>query len=71
MKVTNSPHVDMVMNPPARITRGNLLIPHNGGRACAGLAGSTAAASTSYQAKFSNCKRHSLTKPHELNDPSE
>ncbi|XP_031436996.1 sentrin-specific protease 6 isoform X2 [Clupea harengus] len=65
----HSPHVDMVMNPPARITRGNLLIPHNGGRACAGLAGSTAAASTSYQAKFSNCKRHSLTKPHELNDP--
>ncbi|XP_076129471.1 sentrin-specific protease 6 isoform X1 [Alosa pseudoharengus] len=65
----HSSHVDVVMNPPARITRGNLLMPHGGGRTCMGLAGSTAAASTSYQAKISNCKRHSLSKAHELNDP--
>ncbi|XP_029109177.1 sentrin-specific protease 6 isoform X2 [Scleropages formosus] len=50
-----TPQVDVVMNPPVRITRGSLLPPHNGG------AGGTPAGSKS--------KWQPLIKQQELNDP--
>ncbi|XP_036438246.1 sentrin-specific protease 6 isoform X1 [Colossoma macropomum] len=59
-----SPQVDIVMNPPARITRGSLLLPHNG-RPSATSAGN----SGSYVAKLTKGKRQPLAKQHELNDP--
>ncbi|XP_076872471.1 sentrin-specific protease 6 isoform X2 [Brachyhypopomus gauderio] len=57
-----SAQVDVVMNPPARITRGNLLLPHNG-RLCA----ATGNANT-YVAKVTTGKKRSASK-HDLNDP--
>ncbi|KAL4649020.1 sentrin-specific protease 6 [Arapaima gigas] len=47
--------VDVVMNPPVRITRGSLLPPHNGG---------TGGATTGSRNKW-----HSIIKQQELNDP--
>ncbi|XP_066532913.1 sentrin-specific protease 6 isoform X2 [Hoplias malabaricus] len=59
-----SPQVDIVMNPPARITRGNLLLPHNSRPPA-----TTAVNSGSYVAKLTKGKRQPLAKQHELNDP--
>ncbi|KAI4888437.1 hypothetical protein NFI96_012616 [Prochilodus magdalenae] len=58
------PQVDIVMNPPARITRGTLLLPHNG-RPSATTGGNTG----SYVAKLTKGKRQPPAKQHELNDP--
>ncbi|XP_072534750.1 sentrin-specific protease 6 isoform X2 [Salminus brasiliensis] len=59
-----SAQVDIVMNPPARITRGNLQLPHNG-RPSVTAAGNSGA----YEAKLTKGKRQPLAKQHELNDP--
>uniref|UniRef100_A0A8B9LD28 Sentrin-specific protease 6 n=1 Tax=Astyanax mexicanus TaxID=7994 RepID=A0A8B9LD28_ASTMX len=59
-----SPQVDIVMNPPARITRTNLLLPHNGRPAA-----TTAGNSASYEAKLMKGKRQPLAKQLEISDP--
>ncbi|KAJ8389358.1 hypothetical protein AAFF_G00120660 [Aldrovandia affinis] len=56
-----APRVDLVMHPPARITRGNLLLPHNGRSGSLG--------SAPYGAKSPKGKRQPAAKQHELNDP--
>ncbi|XP_030626862.1 sentrin-specific protease 6 [Chanos chanos] len=55
--------VDIVMSPPVRITRANLVPPHNG-RACA-MAGNA----SSYVANISKSKKQPAAKQNELNDP--
>ncbi len=59
-----SQQLDVVMNPSVRITPGGLLLPHNGrlvvtsgGSVCNGF-------------KQAGGKKHQITKPCELNDPS-
>ncbi|XP_026881859.1 sentrin-specific protease 6 isoform X3 [Electrophorus electricus] len=61
----HSTQVDVVMNPPARITRGNQLLPHNG-RHCTTAATGNAG---SYVAKLATGKRQPATKQHDLSDP--
>ncbi|RXM27377.1 Sentrin-specific protease 6, partial [Acipenser ruthenus] len=56
----NSPMMDVVMTPPARTTRGNLVHPN--GRA--ELAGGTSTSS-----KMSRSRKHPVSKPLEPNDP--
>ncbi|MGH0119505.1 UNVERIFIED_CONTAM: hypothetical protein FKN15_007706 [Acipenser sinensis] len=57
----NSPMMDVVMTPPARTTRSNL-VSHNGR---AELAGGTSPASS----KMSRSRKQPVSKLHELNDP--
>uniref|UniRef100_A0AAY4CMD5 Ubiquitin-like protease family profile domain-containing protein n=1 Tax=Denticeps clupeoides TaxID=299321 RepID=A0AAY4CMD5_9TELE len=54
------------MNPPARITRSNVMMPQNGGRTYVGLSGNV---TTTYVTKITQEKKQAVTKPHELNDP--
>ncbi|KAG9347400.1 hypothetical protein JZ751_004967 [Albula glossodonta] len=57
-----APRVDVVMNPPVRITRGSLLLPHNGRASSLGTA-------SPYGAKGPKGRRQPVAKQHELNDP--
>ncbi|KAJ8356086.1 hypothetical protein SKAU_G00188800 [Synaphobranchus kaupii] len=54
-----SPRVDVVMSPPVRITRGSLLLPHNG----------RPGGYSPYGAKGPKGRRQSAAKQNELNDP--
>ncbi|KAJ8270822.1 hypothetical protein GJAV_G00119680 [Gymnothorax javanicus] len=58
--VARGPRVDLVMNPPVRITRGSLLIPHNGRAPSSGPYGAKGPRGT---------RRQPANKQNELNDP--
>ncbi|XP_036405871.1 sentrin-specific protease 6 isoform X1 [Megalops cyprinoides] len=60
--VARVPRVDVVMNPPVRITRGSLLLPHNGRPGGLGGAGL-------YGTKGPKGRRQPAAKQDQLNDP--